>query len=171
MLKFETLHNTDFRIPHEVLQGLNKVFQITDHTSLFITMWYMVYARTSRALTYAGAGHPPLIMFNNKGKPEKVFSQNVLIGIDDQYEFLSDTREVSDLTSIYLFTDGTYEVFLPDGSMMKIDHLMDFLAQYRNQPDNEIELLYDYMVEMNAGNSLDDDFTIMRVSFNQSTNL
>ncbi|RLD22961.1 MAG: hypothetical protein DRI70_09970, partial [Bacteroidetes bacterium] len=46
MLKFETLVNTNFRKPHEVLNGLNQVFQMTEHQSLFITLWYMVYNKT-----------------------------------------------------------------------------------------------------------------------------
>lgn len=168
MLKFETLHNTNFRNPHEVLHGLNQVFQMTDQNSLFMTMWYMVYNSATGELTYAGAGHPPLIIFNEEGSPARLFSQNILIGIDDQFEFHSDTVKVSGLTRIYVYTDGVYEASLPDGRLMKIDDLVDFLSRHVNQSINELELLYNFLVELKSGNSLDDDFTIMKISISKN---
>ncbi len=168
MLKFETLHNTNFRNPHEVLHSLNQVFQMADHNSLFITMWYIVLNSATGELTFAGAGHPPMIIFNEEGIPGKIFSQNILIGIDDQFEFHSDTYNISGLTRIYVYTDGVYEASLPDGSMMQIDDLVNFLSRHINESATEIELLYNYLVELKSGRSLDDDFTIMKISISKN---
>jgi len=164
MLKFETLHNTNFRIPHEVLHGLNQVFRMTDHNSLFITMWYMVYNKTTRELSCAGAGHPPLILFDEMGNPDQVHSKNTMVGIDDQYEFTSDTFQIEDPITIFLYTDGAYEAERPDGSMMNVDDLVDLLSQLRNNSDDEIEALYDALLARNPDKRLDDDFTIMKIS-------
>ena len=165
MLKFETLINTDFRNPSEVLNGLNQVFQMTDHHSLFITLWYIVYNKATRELTAAGAGHPPLIIYPSNEKPFKIASQNIMIGIDDQVTFRSDNYGIKDNTDIFIYTDGSYEVQLPDDNMMKIDDLVDYLSLNRDKPDNEIEGLYNHLVDLNSGNSLEDDFTMMKVSF------
>jgi PAS domain S-box-containing protein len=165
MLKFETLINTDFRNPSEVLNGLNQVFQMTDHYSLFITLWYIVYNKATRELTAAGAGHPPLIIYPSNGKPFKIASQNTMIGIDDQVTFRSDNYRIKENTDIFIYTDGSYEVRLPDDNMMKIDDLVDYLSLNRDKPDNEIESLYNHLVDLNSGNSLEDDFTMMKVSF------
>ncbi len=167
-LKFQNLKNTDFRNPDEVLKGLNSVFQMTEHSAKFITMWYIVLNSATGELTFAGAGHPPMIIFNEEGIPGKIFSQNVLIGIDDQFEFHFDTYNISGLTRIYVYTDGVYEASLPDGSMMQIDDLVNFLSRHINESATEIELLYNYLVELKSGRSLDDDFTIMKISISKN---
>ena len=165
MLKYETLLNTNFRNPHEVLKGLNHLFRMIDHNSLFITMWYIVFRITTRELSYAGAGHPPLIIFNSDGMPVKISSQNLIIGVDDQFEFQSDTFHIEDKTELYIYTDGAYEANLPNGNMMKVHDLEDYLLKNRNKQEDEINKLYDYLVDLNTGSGLDDDFTMMKVSF------
>jgi PAS domain S-box-containing protein len=165
MLKYETLVDTDFTKPHEVLQGLNQVFQMSAHNSLFITMWYVVYNKTSRVLTYAGAGHPPLIKINRKGISEIISSENTVIGVDMRVDFQSGTCMIEGKTEIYMYTDGAYEAELPDGKMLKVDDLVKFLLKHRDPSALEIELLYTTLVELNESRNLEDDFTIMKISF------
>ena len=165
VLKYETLLNTNFRFPHEVLKGLNNVFRMTDHDSLFITMWYLVFNSSTNELSYAGAGHPPLIIFSPEGKPVKIFSQNIMVGADDQISFKSDTLKIEKNTEIYIYSDGAYEASFPDGSMMNIDDLTDFLFKNRNKNRDEISKLYNYLIDLKNGSRLDDDFTMMKISF------
>jgi len=167
MLKFESLADTDFTSPHEVLHGLNHVFQMSAHDSLFITMWYVVYNKTSRVLTYAGAGHPPLIIINSKGIPEIISSENTVIGVDEQIDFKSGTYLIEGKTEIYMYTDGAYEAELPDGKMLKVDDLVNFLLKYRDPSSREIELLYNSLLELNESQILDDDFTIMKIEYDE----
>ena len=167
MLKYETLGDTDFTLPHEVLHGLNQVFQMSAHNSLFITMWYVVYNTTSRELSYAGAGHPPLIIINSKGIPEIISSENIVIGVDENTEFQSGTYKIEGKTEAYMYTDGAYEAELPDGKMLKVDDLVNFLLKHRNPLAEEIELLYKSLVDLNERQNLEDDFTIMKISYNE----
>ena len=164
-LKYETLPNTDFSLPHEVLEGLNNVFPMTDYDSLFITMWYLIFNSSTYELSYAGAGHPPLIVFPPNGIPVKIFSQNIMVGADDQTRFKSATLKIEKGTEIYIYSDGAYEANLPDGSMMSIDDLTDYLLKNRNSNSDEIDNLYYYLADLNNGGRLDDDFTMMKVSF------
>lgn len=165
MLRFETLVDTDFRKPNEVLHGLNQVFQMSDHNSLFITMWYIVFNRTTRVMTYAGAGHPPLLIFDKEGLSEKISSDNMIIGVDHGIEFKTGTYMIEGKIEAYIYTDGAYEAELPDGKMLKIDDLVDFLSKHRNRSANEIELLYKLLDDLNPGKNLDDDFTIMKINY------
>ena len=139
ILKYETLLNTNFRHPHEVLNGLNQMFRMVDHNSLFITMWYIVYNFSTHELSYAGAGHPPLILFESDGKPVKISSTNIMIGVDEQFEFKSGTCKITGETELYIYTDGAYEANLPGGKMMKIDDLVSILSKSRNTRSSEIE--------------------------------
>jgi sigma-B regulation protein RsbU (phosphoserine phosphatase) len=165
ILRFETLVDTDFRKPDEVLNGLNQLFQMSDHYSLFITMWYAVYNKSAGILTYAGAGHPPLIIFNQKGPIRKIASENMVIGVKKDVNFRSGSYPIEGDTEVYMYTDGAYEAELPDGKMLKIDDLVNFLSKHRNQSVDEIELLYQTLVDLNEGLNLGDDFTIMRIKF------
>jgi len=167
MLKYETLSNTDFTLPHEVLHGLNQVFQMSEHNSLFITMWYVVYNNTKRELSYAGAGHPPLIIINRKGVPEIISSENTVIGVDEHLEFLSGTYVFEEKTEVYMYTDGAFEAELPDGKMLGIDDLVNFLLKNRDSSAQEIELLYNSLLDLNAGKNLEDDFTIMKIEYDE----
>jgi len=165
MLKFETLADTDFRKPHEVLHGINQVFQMSAQNSLFITMWYLVYNRVSSVLTYAGAGHPPLIIFNNKGIPETISSGNIMIGVDEDIKFQSGSCKIQGKTEVYIYTDGAYEAELPDGKILDVVDLVDFLLKHRDPSAQEIEELYSSLVELNQGQNLEDDFTIMKIYY------
>ena len=132
-------------------------------TDLYV--WREAEQGISRELSYAGAGHPPLIIFNSDGIPVKISSQNLIIGVDDQFEFQSGTYHIEDKTELYIYTDGAYEANLPNGNMMKIDNLVNFLLENRNKQADEINKLYDYLIDLNSGRSLDDDFTMMKLSF------
>jgi PAS domain S-box-containing protein len=165
ILKYGTLLNTNFRKPHEVLKGLNHLFQMTDHYSLFITMWCLVFNKLTMELSYAGAGHPPLLLFNNKGIPAQILSQNIMIGADEKYNFKSDTIKIEPNSEIYLYSDGAYEAILPNGEFMDIEFLEGFILKNRNKNSDEIDVLYNFLIELNKGETLTDDFTMLKVSF------
>jgi len=116
ILKFETLLNTDFRNPHEVLNGLNLVFQMSDHYSLFITLWYIVYNKTTSELVIAGAGHPPLIIFESDGEPVKIPSQNIMVGVDEGIEFRSDRYLINGVGKYVLYLNDFRSNLLISGS-------------------------------------------------------
>ena len=48
-----------------MLAALNRAFPMEEHAGRFFTIWYGVYDRTSRKLSYASAGHPPAILLDD----------------------------------------------------------------------------------------------------------
>jgi phosphoserine phosphatase RsbU/P len=63
VISARTLPDTDFRNPGQVLQRLSSAFPMEKHNGLFFTIWYGVYDKGSRRLSWAGAGHPPALLF------------------------------------------------------------------------------------------------------------
>ena len=63
LLSAESLPGTDFRDPGQVLARLNDVFQMEKQDKKYFTIWYGVYQRPQRTLTYCNAGHPPALLF------------------------------------------------------------------------------------------------------------
>ena len=54
-LRQHTLPATDFRRPHQVLEALNRAFPMQDNQNKFFTIWYGVYNKSTRQLSYACA--------------------------------------------------------------------------------------------------------------------
>jgi sigma-B regulation protein RsbU (phosphoserine phosphatase) len=52
----------DFSRPAMVMDRLNRSFQMKDHAGKFFSVWYGVYSRSARTITYANAGHPPALL-------------------------------------------------------------------------------------------------------------
>jgi PAS domain S-box-containing protein len=164
-LRFQNLKNTDFRNPGEVLKGLNSVFQMSEHSAKFTTMWYAVYNPSKDELLCAGAGHPPLMIFKEGQIHACVQSKNIMIGVEEEHEFQSDRIELGGSAVIYFYTDGVYEVNKGDGEMMTIEDLEDFLKTHQTQNGAEMQNLYDMLEKHSPDGKLDDDFTIMKVNF------
>jgi len=164
-LKFQILSNTDFRYPEQVLKELNNVFQMSDHHSMFITMWYCVYNKSKRELRYGGAAHPPLFLFSSSSEPVELVSQNIMIGVEKNIDFHSNTINLERATKLYLYTDGAYEVKQPNGKMMEIDDLVNYLKKNRNVNATEIDKLYNYLIKATEEETLEDDFTMIKINF------
>jgi sigma-B regulation protein RsbU (phosphoserine phosphatase) len=162
-LKYQSLVNIDFRYPDQVLEGLNNVFQMTDHYSMFITMWYCVYCKSKNEMNCGGAGHLPILIFNPEGKLNRVLSQNIMVGVEANYHFRCETIRIIQNSTLYLYTDGVFEIKVHDGLWLKIEDFENFLAENQKKHTHELDFIYNYMVDMNGGDTLDDDFTLIKI--------
>lgn len=163
ILKYQSLVNVDFTYPDQVLEGLNNVFQTTDHYSMFITMWYCVYCKSKQEITCGGAGHPPLLIFKPDGKHCRINAHNIMVGAEADYHFHYETIQNLGNSILYLYTDGAFEIKLSDGLWMKIEDFENLLAENLKEQKDELDLLYYHIVDLNSGNTLDDDFTIIKI--------
>jgi phosphoserine phosphatase RsbU/P len=59
VIRAGALPGADMKQPDQVLAKLNNAFQGEQHGQRFFTIWYGVYHRASRTMTWAGGGHPP----------------------------------------------------------------------------------------------------------------
>ncbi len=62
LLRSQNLGQVNYYRPNEVLNGLNKTFQMSDYNDKYFTIWYGVYNCKNRQLIYSSAGHPPAIL-------------------------------------------------------------------------------------------------------------
>ena len=70
VLSAQSLPDTDFRDPGQVLTRLNDVFQMEKQDNKYFTIWYGVYHKPdARRLRYAKAGHPPALAAGSDGQP------------------------------------------------------------------------------------------------------
>jgi sigma-B regulation protein RsbU (phosphoserine phosphatase) len=168
-LRSETLHNTDFRKPEQVLASLNSAFPGEQNNDMFFTIWYGVYNKLSGDLTYASGGHPPALMFD--GMPfakEDMYllrTKNYVIGGMPDVKYRKRVQKVNSPSCMYLFSDGVYEIPKTDGSMWQFNDFAKFVQQPGNGSQSDIERIFQHARKINQFDSFEDDFTIVQVIF------
>ena len=164
-LKAQKTSNIDFKKPDEVLNGLNETFQMADNNQLFFTIWYGVYNINTRSLSYASAGHPPAYLLKSNGDSEQLSSDNFIIGGLPSFPYASSSIQIEETASLYVYSDGCYEIKKESGEMWQIEEFFDFLKQNANSDGSEIDSLHNYVKELQGAEILEDDFSMMKIIF------
>ncbi len=162
-IKFQTLDNTDFKCPEKVLSSLNNAYQMLQHNKLFFTIWYGVFNKSSRELKFASAGHPPAILIDKSNDITLLGTKNYVIGGNRKFDYSSNSIVIQPSSKIFIFSDGVYEIQDKDGNFWSIDELKAYLKIQANETENELKNLYDFVVKYNDNETLDDDFSIIKI--------
>jgi sigma-B regulation protein RsbU (phosphoserine phosphatase) len=165
VLRSQTLRNTNFRIPEEVLVALNETFQMEKQNNLYFTIWYGVYNKITRELKHASAGHPPPLLMSDSNGAVEMRTQNMFIGGMPDMVYNGDSVIVDSPSRLYVFSDGVFEVTKTDGTMWTYEELKEFL---RDKPDgnvSEIDALCSFLQEMRENKGFEDDFSMLKVEF------
>ena len=169
MLRSQSLPNADFKDPEQVLRSLNLAFPSETNKDMFFTMWYGVYNANSRELTYASGGHPPAILFDDNpasdSKINLLKTPNYVIGGMPEATYLTKKYPVGERNTLYIFSDGVYEVEKRDGSMWRFQEFTDFMQKVKANNQPVLDRLYGYVKGLGNSETLEDDFTILEVVF------
>ncbi|MCD6308672.1 MAG: SpoIIE family protein phosphatase [Candidatus Latescibacteria bacterium] len=165
VLRSQTLPDTDFLVPEQVLAGLNDSFQMESHNNLYFTIWYGVMNARTNELRYASAGHPPAILLTETGETAELMTKNLFIGGLPSSTFTGDSITVERPALLYVFSDGVYEVEKKDGSMWSLGELEEFITGRPAGDTAVIDSLLSFIREMSAEEILADDFSMLKVMF------
>ncbi len=166
VLRSQSLANTDYRDPALVLGALNNMFPMEKHNNIYFTIWYGVFSKTDNVLRYASGGHPPALLFQNEAaEPLELATKNIMIGGMPNITYKAAKITIRKPARLYVFSDGVYEVTRPDGSMWSLAGLKEFLAKPAIAAASDIEQLYAHVLAMRGSDSLEDDFSMLRLAF------
>ncbi|MDH3723999.1 MAG: PP2C family protein-serine/threonine phosphatase [Desulfobacterales bacterium] len=171
VLRSQSLPNTDFKDPEQVLEALNIAFPGEENNDMFFTMWYGVYKKSTRQLTYASGGHPPAILLDQTSKGDYQATQlrtpNYVIGGMSEAKGTYQKKEcrVGERNTLYIFSDGVYEVEKSDGTMWRFQEFADFLNNVKTDGQSILDRLYNYSKKLGNSENFEDDFTIVEVAF------
>jgi phosphoserine phosphatase RsbU/P len=165
VLRSQALPNTDFTKPDQVLSGLNCTFQMPDHNDMFFTIWYGVFNNKTGELRFASAGHPPAVLIQSSGEPVKMMTNNFIVGGLPGTDYSCNGVIVQKPATMYVFSDGVYEIHKTDGSMWSMDAMNKFLLDPGVESGKEIDALYKLCQDMSGSTVLDDDFSMLKVMF------
>jgi sigma-B regulation protein RsbU (phosphoserine phosphatase) len=165
VIRSQTLPNTDFRRPDHVFAGLNEAFQMGNHNGMYFTIWYGVYNKSSRALVYASAGHPPALLVDSGGT-KTLGTPNMFIGAFQGVSYQSDSIEIDTQSRLYVFSDGAYEIRMwPDNTMWTFESFVDLMANPPCDRISPLNRLWDFVARALGPKRLSDDFSILEVTF------
>jgi len=169
VLAAQALPNTDFHHPGQVLRALNQSFQMEKHDGKFFTIWYGVCQKSTRKLTFAGAGHPPALLFSGPDRASaqviQLESESPMIGAWPDFEFEVGTRDLERYARLFIFSDGAFEVDRPGGPMWNYD---DFLAYMKALPADEpdpMTRLVNHIREIQQSDTMRDDCSMVQLVF------
>jgi phosphoserine phosphatase RsbU/P len=169
LLRSRALPNIDYYKPSDVLRALNTTFQMSYQNDKYFTIWYGVYNRNDRKLVYASAGHPPAVLISqsptSKAKVQQLRTPGMPVGMFPDARYLDNCCDVEDLSTLYIFSDGVYEINQPDGNIWGLDPFIDLLAAYNGGTADELELVLNYTQKLNAKAVFDDDWSLLKVNF------
>ena len=169
LLRSRALPNIDYYKPSDVLRALNTTFQMSYQNDKYFTIWYGVYNRISRQLVYASAGHPPAVLISQSpastAKIQRLKTPGMPVGMFPDAPYVDNCCDVEDLSTLYIFSDGVYEIHQPDGNIWGLDPFIDLFAAYNGASADQLELVLNYIQNLNAKAVFDDDWSLLKVNF------
>jgi sigma-B regulation protein RsbU (phosphoserine phosphatase) len=167
LLRSKKLKQVDFHRPSSVLLELNQVFQTNTINDKYFTIWYGVIDLEAQTLTYASAGHPPAILLSQtpggEAREERLSTQGFPVGIFPDTFYEEKTVPLPPASSLYLFSDGLYEVDKGNGACLGFERFTQLLRQYHQSPRRSLGDLLQLLRENAQQPAFEDDLSLIQI--------
>ena len=172
LVRAESPHATS---PRAVLEKVNQTVVADTHESVFITMIFAILDLSRRCLTFARAGHEPLIAYSrSNGGVRLLAPDGIALGLVDNRDFLiiRDQEEaLHDGDVAVLYTDGVLEAMDEHGHEYGQERFLDMLRTHAETPaEYMIETLINDIRQFASGGRQSDDITLVVLKFNRLAN-
>ena len=87
------------------------------------------------------------------------------IGMMDEVQYEAQTTTVPPGATLYVFSDGVFEVMLPDGNRWTLDDFLPLISATRQAGVPEPRRLYEHVHRVARRGPLDDDFSLLTLDF------
>jgi serine phosphatase RsbU (regulator of sigma subunit) len=161
-LRGEALPDVDFRHPDAVLDALNRVYQMDRHNDMFFTIWYGVWEPQARRLRYASAGHPPALLVHAADAAAAVRTlpaRGPALGMLPVAKYRCEETTLPAPARLFVFSDGTFEIGRPDGTMLEAEVFERVLAD--GDGASVLDDLLAFARRTHGADTLEDDFSIL----------
>ncbi len=167
LLRSRGLNGVNYYQPNSVLSGLNQAFQMSDRNDKYFTIWYGVYDLQNRSLTYSSAGHPPAVLLTSvpDNAEKRLKTPGVPVGMFPNIQYINYTCRIAANSSLYLFSDGIYEVEQQADSHWGLEKFISLLKRYQQTPQRDLQRLLQYVRTWHPNFQFEDDLSILQIDF------
>ena len=171
LLRSRAIPNINYYQPSDVLRALNNTFQMTYQNDKYFTIWYGVYNQVTRQLTYASGGHPPAILLSGDVEKnlqvQRLKTPGMPVGMFLEAQYTDNSCYIEPSSSLYIFSDGVYEIHQPNGMILGLDAFIQILID-SNSANNghQLDSVLESVKLINSGHPFDDDFSLLKIYFN-----
>ena len=125
--------------PAECVTYSNELLAKESVKNMFVTIFYGIYNIKTGDITYTNAGHnPPYILKANGNVETLPMSNNIIVGVFDDFTFSEETCHLDKGDTIVLFTDGVTEAIDIAEKEYGDDRLKDCLAKHSGNSCQQI---------------------------------
>lgn len=168
VLRSQSLPKTNFYQPSEVLKKLNYAFQMIDHSDKYFTIWYGVYNILTRQLIYASAGHPPAVLLSGTSaalQVKQLVTPGLPVGVVPDNDFDDNCCEIEPGSTLYIFSDGAYEIHKPNGKLWGLDAFIHLITDFQTSNISALDYVLEQINISTFKQSFDDDLSLLKVDF------
>jgi len=166
VLRSGAMQDTDFCNPESVLKAMNRSFQMEEQNNRYFTLWYGVYQRSTRTMTYGSGGHPPaLLVIPGEPIPKKLTARGMMVGGMPGSRYVAQSSEIPPGSRLFLFCDGAYELTCADGRAYTLDEFAGLLAKLPPNIPVDLDALVAQIRTLNDSKPLDDDLSLITIQF------
>jgi phosphoserine phosphatase RsbU/P len=162
----QSAHASD---PAKVLSGLNQAL-CGKFEQNFVTAAYVYVDTEKNVMSYAGAGHPPLLIWRKSaGSATEVCENGLVLGQFPEETYTAVELPLGAGDRSILYTDGIPETKSPSEEEFGTERLLRFIESSHDLgPDKFIDALLDELSrwsEVPRGDGQKDDITILAIDF------
>jgi sigma-B regulation protein RsbU (phosphoserine phosphatase) len=167
-VRSSAMSGADPRNPSAVLAQLNAAFPMERHDGMYFTIWYGVYEKSTRTLSYSGGGHPPPLLVSPAPGGEFAITPldgpGLPIGVSLGEEFPTLRAPVPADSSLLIYSDGATEVWIAPRVLWGTGGLTEFVRAHAAQ-GGYLTALHERVMEIAGGSVLSDDFSLVLAGF------
>jgi phosphoserine phosphatase RsbU/P len=153
--------------PADVLRGMNSIL-CGNLEGQFVSAGYLFLDPDRGTLAYAGAGHPPLLIWRSGRQAVETLEENgLLLGIFPASSYKERSAALARGDRCLLYTDGLLEATRPSGEEFGPERLESFLAGHAGLPAEAFcdRLVHELSAWCGPPRQPHDDLTIVVIDF------
>ena len=148
--------------PKVIMGEINSTLSSNNSQMMFVTAFIGQLHLPTGQLTYCNAGHlPPLIVRDGQCRWFELQEANVILGLDETYQFTEQSMTLEHGEQMIVFTDGVTEAENKQKELLGFDRLLEQLQALH--PPIDDKTVYDVVCRFSADAVQSDDIAIMNV--------
>ncbi|MCL1140592.1 PP2C family protein-serine/threonine phosphatase [Shewanella pneumatophori] len=151
------------RDPSEVLSRLNQSYLSQDNNNLYFTMVYAVLNIRNGTLSYASAGHPPMIWLQtNKQSSQFIEQDSFVAGMFDFASYKTEQVQLNHGDRLFLYSDGITEAESANKQQYSEVGLKQLVQELAHKPANaQTETIVNIVKNWCGIEQFDDDISLL----------